>query len=661
MRIDVAKVLLIGSLQAKKRLFEACQNASLAQFCSPQEVTLPLDSHWSALTQALRFLKKRRTKSAVAGQGPIEGEDRFASLEEAASFANKVCHLVQREQELRAKKRELEKEMDYLRVFGEFRLASLDQLVERSHLTRHFVFYHERSEAFIEEELGPQAILYPVHQSDGLTYALLFAPSDLAWPKDLERFDLRRDLHALRAELSHVTSTLTQIYGELDESDAAYGELSEMVITLYNRRLRKEAHLHTQSLTQGTFYVTAWVAKSNLERLEEITATDQVYWEVIAPEEGETVPTHLENEGMARVGQDLVEVYDTPSTQDADPSLWVLCSFALFFAMIIGDGGYGLLFLLGAFWMRHKIADLKQAFVHRFSQLFTLLAGSCLIWGILTHSFFGIEFGYDHPLRRISLLHQLSLQKLSYHLVHAQEGDAVGQEILKELSFAAPSTTMQALDVAKLSLDQNGRDLLGKLGNEVLTELAIFIGLIHLSLSMLRTVRSQWANSGWILFMVGGYLYCASYLDAIIGPHYLLGFDPAMTSLIGGYIALAGLLLSVTLAVCQRGVSGFMELVQVIQVFSDLLSYLRLYALALAGGLLSSTFNGFIGVLPYGLGFLAAFAGHGINIILGIMGGVIHGLRLNFLEWYHYSFEGGGKSLRPLRRIEREDSIQTGP
>jgi V/A-type H+-transporting ATPase subunit I len=54
------------------------------------------------------------------------------------------------------------------------------------------------------------------------------------------------------------------------------------------------------------------------------------------------------------------------------------------------------------------------------------------------------------------------------------------------------------------------------------------------------------------------------------------------------------------------------------------------------------------------LGFGLLLIAHIVNLTLGIMGGVIHGLRLNFLEWYHYSFEGGGKRFNPLKKIDIE-------
>src|SRR6202041_3430154 len=80
----------------------------------------------------------------------------------------------------------------------------------------------------------------------------------------------------------------------------------------------------------------------------------QVHVEEIAIEPRDQIPTYLQNEGFCRIGEDVVAIYDAPSARDKDPSLWVLLSFALFFAVIIGDGGYGLVFLLMALYMRYK-------------------------------------------------------------------------------------------------------------------------------------------------------------------------------------------------------------------------------------------------------------------------------------------------------------------
>ena len=69
---------------------------------------------------------------------------------------------------------------------------------------------------------------------------------------------------------------------------------------------------------------------------------------------------------------------------------------------------------------------------------------------------------------------------------------------------------------------------------------------------------------------------------------------------------------------------------------------------------MAQTFNDLGQALGFAAGMLVILLGHGVNVLLSIMGGTIHGLRLNFLEWYRYSFEGGGKLFEPLKRLKSD-------
>jgi V/A-type H+-transporting ATPase subunit I len=108
-----------------------------------------------------------------------------------------------------------------------------------------------------------------------------------------------------------------------------------------------------------------------------------------------------------------------------------------------------------------------------------------------------------------------------------------------------------------------------------------------------------------------------------------------------------------------RILEGFNGLLGIVQVFSDVLSYLRLFALGIATVYMAQTFNmlakNIVASFPW-IGYLFAalilLAGHAVNLLLGIMGGVIHGLRLNFLEWYRWCFTGDGVVYRPFRQIK---------
>jgi len=152
--------------------------------------------------------------------------------------------------------------------------------------------------------------------------------------------------------------------------------------------------------------------------------------------------------------------------------------------------------------------------------------------------------------------------------------------------------------------------------------------------------------------MVGSYLYFPLVLGAISLIHYIFHIPYELGGLIGQYVLFIGLGLTVVLAIIQKRLGGLGEIMHIIGVFADVMSYLRIYALSLAGMIMATTFNQIGTSIPIYVGIFVILVGHTVNITLAVMGGIIHGLRLNFIEWYHYSFEGGGREFNPLSLIK---------
>jgi V/A-type H+-transporting ATPase subunit I len=123
---------------------------------------------------------------------------------------------------------------------------------------------------------------------------------------------------------------------------------------------------------------------------------------------------------------------------------------------------------------------------------------------------------------------------------------------------------------------------------------------------------------------------------------------------VGEQLLYGGLGLALVLSLIQQRLAGLGAAFKMIEIFADTLSYLRLYALGLASMVLAATFNEIGMKVGYLFGGLIILFGHCINITLGVSAGLIHGLRLNFLEWYHHCFEGGGKKFNPLKLFVRE-------
>ena len=151
--------------------------------------------------------------------------------------------------------------------------------------------------------------------------------------------------------------------------------------------------------------------------------------------------------------------------------------------------------------------------------------------------------------------------------------------------------------------------------------------------------------------MIGGYLFCPSVIQAQTIVNYLDWLTPEQSRNIGLIFLETGLGLVFLLSMLQK---KWFELLHLPQIFGDVLSYIRLYALALASILIAKTFNSMAAGAGFLGGLIIILLAHSTNIGLAVIGGVVHSLRLNFLEWYHYSFLGEGTLFNPLKKTKLE-------
>ena len=194
--------------------------------------------------------------------------------------------------------------------------------------------------------------------------------------------------------------------------------------------------------------------------------------------------------------------------------------------------------------------------------------------------------------------------------------------------------------------------------SNILLEFILVIGVVHVSLGLLRYLRRNLAGLGWVCFLVGGYFFFPSILKATTTPEFLGWITKPIASTLGLQCIFIGIGFAIVAGFIQHKLKGLGEIAHLMQVIADVLSYLRLYALSLAGAIMASTFNQEGSALNLFTGFIVILIGHGVNMLLALGGGFIHGLRLNFIEWYHYCFEGDGRLFRPLRRLKKLKMLQ---
>ncbi|MBN1104134.1 MAG: hypothetical protein JXL84_12025 [Deltaproteobacteria bacterium] len=507
--------------------------------------------------------------------------------------------LAQRESRLQAEMLSLRKEIALQEAWGEFKVEDLDALRQRG---VHIHFYKVSQKAFDSLPLGDvyhQVI--SVHRGEICFVTLSVEPSPLNIPEDKiasrSLSTLEGELNLKREELKEIEGEYVRLAAHLDAIMKSEAELTDLLA--YHRAI-----LNAGTELEGLlFVVRCWSPIPASELVNKIGADFTLYHYSEEPTDEDRVPVLMHNPPALDSGEDLVRVYSHPSYQDFDPSGLVLYCFAVFFGMIVGDAGYGFSLLAVTFLLHRKFKS-DSPFAVRFFRLMYLLGASTFVYGILSAGYFGISLSPENPLARFSLLDY-----------NSQEGQ-----------------------------------------NQVMI-LSILIGMIHISLSLIIRFKKtrDLAALGWVPVIWGGYFLVSSQMGK--------GVDnpPARYVLIFGLVVVF-LFSSNRKNILLRLLEGLNGLLGIVQIFSDVLSYLRLFALGIATVYMAQTFNmladDIVKGIPY-LGYIFAVlilvSGHLVNLMLAIMGGVIHGLRLNFLEWYRWCFVGDGLVYKPFRIIKSRE------
>ena len=408
-----------------------------------------------------------------------------------------------------------------------------------------------------------------------------------------------------RARLSGLRAEIADLHREMEDLDAERVAMTRWLLALERERdeLEDAAHLLDTCeafAAQGPFFrIRGWVPRRRLDELAEFADQNGVLLteELVEPEE--EPPTLLSNGPEARSGQQMLAFFSTPGYRTWDPSALVLWSFVLFFSMILADAGYALVLagITAYFYRRMGAHDgLKQ-----FRKLCVLLCLGSFVYGLLTGSYFGV----------------------------------------------APEAGSLLAAIAVVDLNDYTR----------MMQLSVLIGAAHLLIAMAAAARQmdRWGrlrSAGWLLVTVGGvaaWLGASELRDAFL----MVLAAGLLLVLIGGddtrIVSFSTLL--------RRIGRGLLEMRQVTRLFGDVLSYLRLFALGLASSSLAVVFNDMAvraadGVAGIGLllAIVISFFGHGINLTLAVVGGFIHGLRLNFIEFLSWGISSEGYRFTPFKK-----------
>jgi V/A-type H+-transporting ATPase subunit I len=467
-------------------------------------------------------------------------------------------------------------------------------------------------------------------------------------------------------------------------SEAHYQEAVTIAEALDGERAAASV-LERVGSTERAFAIDGWVRASRAGELTEALAPWSSALDITLrePRDDENPPVELVNPRFIRPFETLTDLYGRPGYRELDPTPLLAPFFLLFFAICIGDVGYGAM-LIAACWLIKTRLDVAPG-VKRFMDLMMLGGAGAMVVGVLFASYFALDVSVLPPfLRALQVLDPLA--QLQTFLVIT-----IGLGVV-QVFFGVGVAAYDAFrrgDAAAAVFEQMSTIFLFAMigvcswgyasGNALLGRAALVIGLLGTMLMQGRTLEAALGEPDRPMWdRVFGWTWLAAMLAwvaslAFGGPGLVLWALAAVT--------LAGLFLSRTVRKAVVSFLGGAYAVYGMSAFlGDILSYTRLAALGLSGALVGMVFNVLAGMVwgPVGslfagggLGYLwgvvallsaiAIFVvGHVFNVVINLLGAFVHPARLQFVEFFSKFYEGGGRPLDPFRFATRSVVLGAG-
>ena len=363
--------------------------------------------------------------------------------------------------------------------------------------------------------------------------------------------------------------------------------------------------------SENVFIVSGWVTRKKAVEVtgavQEVTRGN-AHVSIMHPSEHDEVPVKMTNSGPVKPFEFLMKLYALPKYNEIDPTVFMFLTFPLFFGIILGDIGYGLVVALLAVLIWKKIPSARPL-----AGMIIPAALSSILFGFIYGEFFGIEI-FGHP---------------SENGIGHASGDT-------SLNFTFPLSRVHKI--------------------EEMLFVSLAIGLIHINMGLLLGFFNELSHHGlrkavlakgsWWLLQAGAALALAS--TGTLGPEFTIP---------GGFLIL-GVIMAAA-AVVMLAIGEPLELVEIPGIASNILSYSRLMAVGLASVGLAVVVNGFVKNVASAGGFMIAVAiligilGHGLNIALGVLGGFLQSLRLHYVEFFTKFYKGGAVNFHPFGKIEK--------
>ncbi len=555
---------------------------------------------------------------------PTKKEKEGLSLTHVASTLEQGMKLWTRIQAIRTERESLirkqqlmEKEIELMEPWGDFSFKRLQQLNDAGYIL-HFFNCVDR---FFNPQWEEDFDLIKINDHGPQVYFVILTHGT--------------DVPEIGIEPSRISElSLSEAQSKVNEAQAAQQALDKELegyalndldsLALLEQKMTNAVDYSTVELSgdkqadDRLLILETWVPNVSTPAVDAYIEEAAIYSqkEKATIEEKDEVPIKLKNNYFTKLFEPITEMFALPNYSELDPTPYFAPFYFLFFGLCIGDAGYGLLLFLVSLFVRPKLDKTKRSY----ATLTLWLGGSTIFVGLVTGVFFGInlsdvDWGWIQPIQ-----HYFINQKNFEPMLGTYDPMMIFALLigLTQIFFG------MGINVCKITKQHGFKYALAPLGWIVgLLSLAavVILGVIGVAIPVLT----------YLLYTLIGVSALLAFFYNTPGKNPLINFS---TGLWDTYNMASGLL-------------------------GDTLSYIRLFALGLAGAVLGGVFNDLAFDLTSSLPLVAQIIaaglilliGHSINIGLCLIAAFVHPLRLTFVEFYkNAGFEGGGIVYKPFSK-----------
>ena len=582
-------VYIVSSVSKKDEMLDGLRNLGILHLSEKKSPQRAVSERFTTLSKTASALmdyapdKKSKNKEEV----PILSDDQFEEMYQGVLTAmDKKAALVQ---DISAANAEIER----IKAWGDFAPGELKKLKEAGY-DLHFYRLGKNEYAMAAED--PDIRIIRLASIDKMDTVAVIGTLPATIPA--AEFSIpEKGIGELTKEIETAQQEIAECE-EIFKKAAVYDSSFQVQMLKAQNAENYSSASETAENDDDFVWISGYLPEAEMDKFKDAARENQWAWaQEDVDEDDLQIPTKVK---YGKVSGLIKPVFDIlgilPGYQESDISLWFFLFFTLFFAMIIGDAGYGVLILIGTIAYAAKSKKFNNAVY-----LLTVLSVATIIWGAITGTWFGMEKAMQVPFLKALVIPSFANYPEYFGVTALQQQNAI-----MKFSFS--------------------------------------IGAIQMALGSLISIKKKiaeknlsWvADLGWLVAVVAMYLLS---LYLVIGEK--INIKPVFALIVVAFVLVVlfgGMSPDRTIAQGIKAgcADAFTVFLNTISCFGNVMSYIRLFAVGMAGLAISQSFNGiaagFHGPLMI-LGVVVVLIGHGLNIIMCFLSVVVHGVRLNVLEF----------------------------